>query len=58
MVNKQMYQEVLARLRNAVRKKKYEFLENQTWKLHHNNSVGLREAPHPPHKIYSPDNNW
>jgi len=37
MVNKQLYQEVLARLRDAVRKKRYEFWENQTWMLHHNN---------------------
>jgi len=35
MVNKQFYQEVVARLRDAVRKKRPELLENQTWMLHH-----------------------
>ena len=35
MINKQLYQEVLARLRNAVRRKGPELWENQTWMLHH-----------------------
>ena len=34
MVNKQLYQEVLARLRDAVRRKRPELWENQTWILH------------------------
>ena len=38
MVNKQFYQEVLARLRNAVRRKRTELWENQTWMLHHDNA--------------------
>ena len=39
MVNKQLYQEVLPHLRNAVRRKRPELWENQTWMLHHNNAV-------------------
>jgi len=35
MVNKQSYQEVLARLRDAVRRKRPELWENQTWMWHH-----------------------
>ena len=35
MVNKRLYQEVLARLRDAVRRKRHELWENQTWMLHH-----------------------
>jgi len=38
MVNKQLYQEVLARLRDAMRWKRPEFWENQTWMLHHDNT--------------------
>jgi len=38
MVNKQLYQEVLARLRDAVRKKRPELRENQIWMLHHDNA--------------------
>ena len=34
---KQLYQEVLARLRDAVRRKRPELCENQTWMLHHDN---------------------
>jgi len=34
--DKQMYQEVLARLRDAVSRKKSELWENHTWMLHHN----------------------
>jgi len=37
MVNKQLYREVLARLRDAVRRKTSELWENQTWMLHHDN---------------------
>jgi len=66
MVNKQSYQEVLARLRDAVCRKRPELWENQTWMLHHDNmpahtSLLIRSylvkhqtsiVPHPP---YSPD---
>ena len=38
MANKQLYQEVLAHLRDAVRRKRAELWENQTWMLHHNNA--------------------
>ena len=38
MVDKQLYQEVLARLRDAVRRKRPEMWENQTWVLHHENA--------------------
>jgi hypothetical protein len=38
IVNKQLYQEVLARLRDAVCRKRPEFWENQTWMLHHDNA--------------------
>jgi len=39
MVNKQLYQEVLAHLRDAVRRKRTELWENQTWMLHHENML-------------------
>jgi len=66
MVNKQCYQEALARLRGAVHRKKSELWENQTWMLHHDNAPAhasllirsylakhqISVAPHPP---YSPD---
>jgi len=66
MVNKQLYQEVLGRLRDAVRRKRPELWENQTWMLHYDNapahaSLLIRSylakhqksvVPHPP---YSPD---
>jgi len=66
MVNKQLYQEVLARLRDAVRGKRPELWENQTWMLYHDNAPAhalllIRSylakhqtsvVPHPP---YSPD---
>ena len=66
MVNKQLYQEILAHLRDAVRRKRPELWENQTWMLHHDNvpahaSLLIRSflakhqtcvVPHPPH---SPD---
>ena len=38
MVNKWLYQEVLARLRGAVCRKRHELWENQTWRLHHDNA--------------------
>ena len=37
MVNKQLYREFLARLRDAVRRKRPELWENQTWMMHHDN---------------------
>ena len=66
MVNKQLYQEVLAYLRDVVRRKRPELWENHTWMLHHDNapahsSLLIRSylakhqtyvVPHPP---YSPD---
>ena len=66
MVNRQLCQEDLARLRDAVRRKRPELWENQTWILHHDNapthvSLHIRSylakhqtsvVPHPP---YSPD---
>jgi len=66
MVNKQLCQEVLAHLRDAVHRKKPEFWENQTWMLHHDSapahmSLLIRSylakhqtsvVTHPP---YSPD---
>ena len=66
MVNKQLYQEVLANLRDAVHRKRPELWENHTWMLHHDNalthaSLLIRSylakhqtsvMPHPP---YSPD---
>jgi len=38
MVNEQFYHDVLARLRDAVRRKRPELWENQTWMLHHYNT--------------------
>ena len=66
MVNRQLYQEFLARLRDAVRRKRPELWENQTWMLHHDNApadasllVGSCLAKHQtsvvPHPPYSPD---
>jgi len=66
MVNRQLYQEVLARLRDPVHRKRPELWKNQTWMLHHDNapahaSLLIRSylakhhtsvVPHPP---YSPD---
>jgi len=40
MVNKQLYQEVLACFRDAVHRKRPELWENQTWMLHHNIAPG------------------
>ena len=61
-----MYQEVLARLRDAVRMKRPELWENQTWMLHHDNApdhalllIHIYLAKHQtsvvPHPPYSPD---
>jgi len=66
MVNKQLYQEVLTRLGDAVRRKRPELLENQTWMLHHDNApahasllIRIYLAKHQtsvvPHPPYSPD---
>ena len=66
MVNRQLYQEVLAHLRDTVCGKRPELWENQTWILHHDNALAhvsllIRSylakhqtsvVPHPP---YSPD---
>ena len=66
MVNRQLYQEDLARLRDAVRRKRPELWESQTWVFFHDNapthaSLLIRSClakhhtsvvPHPP---YSPD---
>jgi len=66
MVNKQLYQEVLAHLRDAVHRKRPALWENQTWMLHHDNAPAhvlllicsylakhqTSVVPHPP---YSPD---
>ena len=35
MVNERLYQEIVARLRDAVRRKRPEMWESQTWVLHH-----------------------
>jgi hypothetical protein len=65
MVNKQLYREVLARLREAVRRKRPELWENQTWMLHHESapahvSLLIRSyvathqtfiVPHPPYSL-------
>jgi len=40
MVNKQLCLEVLARLRDSVRRKRPELWENRTWMFHHNNAPG------------------
>jgi len=66
MVNKQLYQEVLARLRDAVRRKMPELWENQTWMLHHDNApthaslltrscLAKHQTSVVPHPPYSPD---
>jgi len=38
MINEQLYQEILARLRDAVRRRRPEMWESQTWMLHHDNA--------------------
>jgi len=66
MVNKQLYQEVLASLSEAVCRKRPELWENQTWMLHNDNapdhaSLLIRSylAKHQtsvvPHPSYSPE---
>jgi len=66
MVNKQLYWEVLACLRDAVCRKRPELWENQTWMLHHDNAQAHKSflirsyvAKHQtfvvPHTPYSPD---
>jgi len=47
MVNKQLYHGVLVRLRDAVRRKRPELWESQTWMLHHENVPASRVTPHP-----------
>jgi hypothetical protein len=65
MVKKQLYQQVLARLRDAVHRKRPELWENQTWMLHHcsapaHASLVIRSylakhqtfvVPHPPYLL-------
>ena len=65
MVNKQLYQEILARLRETVRRKRPELWENRTWMLHHDNAPAhasllirsylAKQTPVVPHPPYSPD---
>jgi hypothetical protein len=65
MINKQIYQEVLARLREVVRRKRLQLWEKQKWILHHNAPAHasflirvylakhqISVSPNPP---YSPD---
>jgi len=65
IVNKQLYQEVLAHLRDAVCRKRPDLWENQTWMLHHDNALAhvsllIRSylakhqtsiVPHPPYSL-------
>jgi len=66
MVNKQLYQEVLARLWDAMRRKRPELWENQTWMLHYDNApahgtllirsyLAKHQTSVVPHSPYSPD---
>jgi len=65
IVNKQLYQEVLSHLRDAVRRKRPELWENQTWMLHHNapahtlllicSYMAKHQTSVVPHPTYSPD---
>ena len=66
MVNKQLYQEVLARLRGAVRRKRPELWEIQTRMLHHHNApaqasllirsyLAENQTSVVPYSLYSPD---
>ena len=66
MVNEQLYQETVARLRDAVRRKRPEMWENQTWMLLHDNvptHVSLLISSYlakyqisvVPHPTYSPE---
>jgi len=65
MVNKQLHQAVLARLRDAVRRKRPELWVNQTWMLHHDNApahasllicsyLAKHQTSVVPHSPYSP----
>ena len=65
-VNKQLYQDVLLRLRDAVRRKRPELWESQTWMLHHDNApahatilirsyLAKDQTSVVPHLPYSPD---
>jgi histone-lysine N-methyltransferase SETMAR len=66
VINKQLYQEVLARLTEVVRKKRREPWENQTWILHNDiapahtsllisNYLAKHQTSAVPHPPYSPD---
>jgi hypothetical protein len=66
MVDKQLYQEVLTRLSDAVRRKRPDLWENQSWMLHHDNapghasllicsSLGKHQISIVPHPLHSPD---
>ena len=66
MVNRQLYKDVLARLRDAVRRKRPELWGNQTWILHHDNApahtsllirshLAKQQTSVVPHTPYSPD---
>jgi len=66
MINKQLYQEVLAHLRDAVCRKRPELWENQTWMLHHDSApahasllicsyLAKHQTSVVPHPLYSPD---
>jgi transposase len=66
MVNIQLKQIVLPRLRDAVRRKMLELWENQTWMLHHDNApthalllihsyLAKHQSSVVPHPPYSPD---
>ena len=66
MVNKQLYQEVSARLRDAVRRKRPELWENLTLMLHHDNApaqasllihsyLAKHQTSVVPHSPYYPD---
>jgi len=66
MVNKHFYQEVLARLRDAVLRKRPELWQNQTWMLYHDNVpanasllirsyLAIHQTSVVPHLLYSPD---
>jgi hypothetical protein len=62
MINKQLFQEVLVRLMDVVRRKRPELWENQTWMLHHDDAPALlirrylakhqaSNMPHPPYSL-------
>lgn len=65
-VNKELYQNVLTHLRDAVRRKRPELWENKSWMLHHDNApahasllvrsyLAKHQTPVVPHPPYSPD---